>query len=230
MSKKKKDAQPDQFESIESALSRSEQFIENNQKILTSVVLAIVIIVGGYLLFKSYYLKPMEKEAKNQMFRAEQYFRQDSFNLAVNGDGNYLGLIDIIDEYKITKSANLAHFYAGVSYLHLGQYDKSIEHLKEFDVDDKIIEPKKYGSLGNAYMEKNDVEKALDYYIKAYKADDNQYTRPYFMDKAAFAYEELGEYENAIELYEKIKREYPNSNQSQEADKNISRLQVLAKK
>ena len=230
MSKQKKDAQPDQFESIESALSRSEQFIENNQKILTTVVLAIVILVGGYLLFKSYYMKPMEREAKNQMFRAEQYFMQDSFNLAVNGDGNYLGFLDIIEEYKITKSANLAHYYTGISYLHMGQYEEAAGHLNEFKVDDKIIEPEKYGSLGNAYMEMGDIEKALDYYIKAYNADDNEYTCPYFMNQAAFAYEELGDYTKAIDLYEKIKLEYPNSNQSQEADKNIARLRVLASK
>ncbi|MFP4620671.1 MAG: hypothetical protein ACLFM7_05135, partial [Bacteroidales bacterium] len=73
MSKKKKDTQPEQFESVENALTRTEQFIENNQKIITSVVLVIVILVGAYLLFTRYYLQPMEDEAQEQMFRAEQY-------------------------------------------------------------------------------------------------------------------------------------------------------------
>mgnify|MGYP006279686133 CR=1 FL=1 len=228
MSKKKKDAQPEQFEQVESVLTRSEQFIENNQKIITTIVLAIVVVVGAYLLFNRYYMKPMEDEARSQMFRAEQYFAQDSFKLALNGDGNYLGFKDIIEEYGITKSANLAHYYAGISQLHLGNYDQAIEHLKDFSVNGKIIEPEKYGAIGNAYLEKGNQEDALDYFKKAMDSDDNAFTTPLYMSKAAFVYEQQGEYQKAIELFQKIKRKYPNSTPSQEADKNIARLKVLA--
>jgi len=227
MSKKNKESAPEQLESVESALSRTEQFIENNQKILTTVVFAIIIAVGGYLLFQRYYMNPLEKEAKGQMFRAEQYFAQDSFNLALNGDGNYLGFLDIIDEYGMTKSANLAHYYTGISYLKTEQYNKAIDYLEDFSVDDKIIEPQKYGALGDAYMEKGDLDKALDYYNQAIDANDNQFTSPYFMDKAAFVYEEKGEYEKAIELYKKLKRQYPNAPQSDKVDKSIARLKVI---
>ncbi|MGM0496480.1 MAG: tetratricopeptide repeat protein [Bacteroidota bacterium] len=227
MSKKKKESAPEQLESVESALSRTEQFIENNQKTLTSVVFAIVIIVGGYLLFQRYYMNPMENEAKGQMFRAEQYFAQDSFNLALNGDGNYLGFLDIIDEYGMTKSANLAEYYSGISYLKLEQFDNAIEYLKDFKVNDKIIEPQKYGALGDAYMEKGDLDEALDYYEKAKGSNDNQFTTPYFMEKAAFVYEEKGEYDEAIELYKEIERKYPDSPQSEDVDKNVARLKVI---
>jgi len=227
MSKKKNESAPEQLESVESALSRTEQFIENNQKTLTSVVFAIIIVVGGYLLFQRYYMAPMENEAKGQMFRAEQYFAQDSFNLALNGDGNYLGFLDIIEEYGMTKSANLAEYYSGVSYLKLSQYDNAIEHLKDFNVDDKIIEPQKYGALGDAYMEKGDLDEALDYYEKARDVNDNQFTTPYFMDKTAFVYEEKGDYDKAIELYKEIKRKYPESPQSDEVDRNVARLKVI---
>jgi len=171
----------------------------------------------------------MENEAQGQMFRAEQYFARDSFNLALNGDGNYLGFLDIIDEYGITNSANLAHYYAGLSYLHIGQYDQAIEYLKEFKVNDKIIEPQKYGALGDAYLEKDNTEEALECYQKAIDADDNTFTKPLYMSKAAFVYEIQGEYNKAIELYEEIKRKYPESSQSEDADKNIARLKAMAK-
>jgi len=229
MSKKKKDTQPEQLENVENVLTRTEQFIENNQKIITSVVLGIVILVGAYLLFNRYYMKPMEDEAKNQMFRAEQYFARDSFKLALHGDGNYLGFHDIIEEYGITESANLAHYYAGVSHLKLGNYDQAIDHLKDFKVNDKIIEPEKYGAIGNAYLEKGNQEEALDYFEKATESDDNAFTTPLYMSKAAFVYEQKGDYQKAIDLYQQIKREYPNSQQSQEADKHIARLKVLAR-
>ncbi len=229
MSKKKKDSAPEQFESVENVLSRSEQFIEKNQKLLTTIVLVILIIVAGYLAFNRYYLDPLEKEAQGQMFRAEQYFAQDSFNLALNGDGNYLGFLDIIDEYGITKSANLAHYYVGISYLKTAQYQQAIDYLKDFSVNDKILEPQKLGAIGDAYMEMGEVDEALDYYNEAIKEDDNQFTTPLYMSKAAFAFEQKGEYDEAIELYESIKLDYPNSSQSEEADKSIARLKTLKK-
>ena len=230
MSKKKKDTQPEQFESVENVLTRTEQFIENNQKIITTVVLVIVLLVGAFLMFNRYYMRPMEQEAQSQMFRAEQYFARDSFNLALNGDGNYLGFKDIIDEYGITKSANLAEYYAGISQLHLGNYDQAIEHLKAFKVNEKIMEPEKYGAIGNAYLEKGDQDEALNYFKKAMEADENAFTTPLYMSKAAFVYEQKGEYEEAIELYKRINREYPNSSQAQEADKHLARLKILARK
>jgi tetratricopeptide (TPR) repeat protein len=227
MSKKNKESAPEQLENVESALSRTEQFIENNQKTITTVVFVILIIVGGYLLFQRYYMTPLEQEAKQQMFRAEQYFAQDSFNLALHGDGNYLGFLDIVDEYGMTKSANLAKYYSGISYLQLGKYENAIDYLNDFSVDDKIIEPQKYGALGDAYMEKGNLDEALDYYEKAMNANDNQFSTPYFMEKAAFVYEEKGNYDDAIELYKKIKQKYPESPQSEQADKNIARLKVI---
>jgi tetratricopeptide (TPR) repeat protein len=229
MSKKKKDTPPEQLESVENVLTRTEQFIENNQKIITSVVLAIVVLVGAYLLFNRYYMKPMEDEARSQMFRAEQYFARDSFQLALNGDGNYLGFSDIIEEYGITKSANLAHYYAGISHLKLGNYDQAIEHLEEFDVNDQIIKPEKYGAIGNAYLEKGNNEEALDYYEKAMDTEENAFTTPLYMSKAAFVYEQMGQYQKAIELFQEIQQQYPNSAQSQTAGKNIARLKAMAK-
>lgn len=229
MSKKKKDTPPEQLESVENVLTRTEQFIENNQKIITSVVLAVVVLVGAYLLFNRYYMKPMEQEARSQMFRAEQYFARDSFQLALNGDGNYLGFADIIEEYGITQSANLAHYYAGISHLRLGNYDRAIEHLEEFDVNDQIIKPEKYGAIGNAYLEKGNNEEALDYFEKAINTEENAFTTPLYMSKAAFVYEQMGQHQKAIELYQQIQQKYPNSAQSQTAGKNIARLKAMAK-
>ncbi len=101
MSKKKKNEKtPDNIEAVESVLSRSEQFIEDHQKTLTTIVLVVVAIVGVYLAYQKWYLKPLEEEANSQMYVAEQYFQRDSFNLALNGDGNYDGFIGINEDYS----------------------------------------------------------------------------------------------------------------------------------
>ena len=118
---KKKSEQVDNLQELESALTKTEQFIEDNQKIISYVVGALVWVVAGYLGFNKFYLQPKQEEANSQMFMAIDYFEKDSFNLAINGDGNYLGFLDIVDDYGITKAANLADYYLGISYLRLGQ-------------------------------------------------------------------------------------------------------------
>lgn len=229
MSKKKKESAPEQFETVENVLSRSEQFIENNQKLLTTIVLVVIVLVAGYLAFNRYYLKPMENEAQGQMFRAEQYFAQDSFNLALNGDGNYLGFLDIIDEYGVTKSANLAHYYAGISYLKSEQYNQAIDYLNDFKTKNEILEPVKLGAIGDAYLELGENDEAIKYYRRAMK-EENEFTAPLYMSKLAFVHELNQDYDKAIELYEEIKLKYPDSNQQEEAEKSIARLSVLSEK
>src|SRR4030042_619413 len=96
---KKSEENPKGFQSVENALSRTEQYIEENQKSLTIIVIAIIVVVGGYLGYKKFYLEPSNREAYSAMYVAEQYFELDSFQLALNGDGANYGLLDVIDEY-----------------------------------------------------------------------------------------------------------------------------------
>ncbi|MCK4639195.1 MAG: tetratricopeptide repeat protein, partial [Bacteroidales bacterium] len=108
---KKKDKTEEKIVAVEEVLGRTEQFIEKNQKILTIIVGIIVVLILGYFGYKKFYLAPLEKEAQSQIFMAEMYFEQDSLNRALYGDGNYLGFLDIIDEYSSTKTGNLANYY-----------------------------------------------------------------------------------------------------------------------
>ena len=126
MAKNKKDITESSIESFESALSRSEQFIVDNQKTISVVVGVIIVAVAGFLGFRKLYLAPLEVEAKSQMFMAEQYFEMDSFDLAIYGDGNYLGFIDIINDYGLTKTGKLAHYYLGICNLRMGFFEDLI--------------------------------------------------------------------------------------------------------
>ena len=214
---------------VENALTKTEQFIEKNQKILTIVVGAIVVIVGGYLGFKKLYIQPLEKEAQSQMFMAEQYFEKDSFNLAINGDGNYLGFLDIIDDYNMTKAANVAKYYTGISYLHLGQFNDAINYLNEFETDDLLLAPVTEGAKGDAYSELDEKGKALSAYEKAYSYKNN-FTTPIYLMKAGLLLEAEGKFDDALEAYNEIKESYPESNEGRTIDKYIGRIKVQEKK
>lgn len=211
------------IESVEQALTKTEQFVEDNQKIITTIALSVLIIVAAFLAFKRLIIEPKEKAALAESFVAETYFQKDSFNLALIGDGNYLGFLDIMDEYKMTKTAKLAKYYAGICYLHLGDYEEAIDQLKGFKAKDIMVSAMALGAIGDAYVELGDYDQALSYYEKAAHHHVNNFTTPIFLNKAAQLYEENGNYKKAIALYENLKNDYPKSQEGRTAAKYIAR-------
>ncbi len=225
----KKGGAPDKVEVVEHALSRSEQFIEDNQKRITIVVLVIVAIVGIYLAYQKWYVAPMGEEANLQMFVAEQYFEVDSFNLALNGDMNYPGFLTIIDEYSSTDAANLACYYAGISYLKLGQFEKAIAFLSKFDSEDKMLMSIALGSIGDAHLELKQTDKAAEFYIKAGTFNENDFLGPLYLMRAGLAFESLKNYKSALEQYKLIKDKYENTPEGKVIDKFIAKAEILIK-
>ncbi|HEY3369719.1 MAG TPA: tetratricopeptide repeat protein [Prolixibacteraceae bacterium] len=226
MTKDKKHNQVDNLTEVESALTKTEQFLESNQKLISIVIGAIVVVAVGYLALNKFYLEPRTKNAQDQMYTAQNYFEKDSFNLALNGDGNNLGFLDIIDDFGSTDAGNLANYYAGISYLHMGQFDKAIDYLKKFDTDDALLGPISVGAQGDAQLELGKTDKALSLYTEAYKMNDNILTAPIYMMKAAEVLESTNKAADALKIYETIKLKFPESNEGRNVDKYIARLKV----
>lgn len=218
----------DSFIAVESALSKTEQIIEQNQKIILIVVSIIVVIVLGFFGYKKLYLAPLNKDAQEQMFMAEMYFDQQDYEKALYGDGNYLGFLDIIDDYGSTKSGNLANYYTGIIYLKQGKFDEALDYLKSFESDDKIIGPLALGAIGDAYVEKGQPENAIDYYLKAANTHQNDFITPMFLLKAGWTYEMLGEYSKALRTFERIEDDYPRSLEGRDISRYIERAKLLA--
>ncbi|MCX6292627.1 MAG: tetratricopeptide repeat protein [Bacteroidetes bacterium] len=214
---------------ITETLSKTEHFINQNKKSLSIIVGAIVLAIGGYLYYQNSYVAGKEKEAETQMFVAEEYFKNDSLKLAVNGDGNHSGFEQIISDYGVSPSANLAHFYLGMAYLKQKQYDQAIEALKGYNPHDEITPSLALGAIGDAYMEQNKTDDAIGYYEKASKEKPNNFTTPLMMMKLAGALESKGSYKEAKDVYEKIKKDYSSTSEAQQADKYIARAEAMIK-
>ena len=161
------------------------------------------------------------------LFRS-QYFERDSFNLALNGDGNNLGFLDIIDTYGITKSANLAKYYTGICFLHLGKYEDAIDYLSKFKSKDQMLSVIAKGALGDAYMQTGDSQTALDHYLQAGNVSDNAFLSPIYLMKAGEVLESLDEYNRALTIYREIQEKYPKSQEGRNIDKYISRVELLS--
>ena len=230
MVKNKNKKDQDSLSEVESALTKTEQLIEDNQKILTIVVGVAVAIVVVYLGFTKLYIQPREIDAQEQMFAAEQYFEKDSFNLAINGDGNYLGFLDIIEDYGMTNAGNLSNYYTGISYLRLGEYEEAINFLNAFDTDDLLLLPVVEGAKGDAYLELGENDKALAAYKNAYSASENEFTSPIYMMKAANLLETGSDLGEALKLYQTIKEKYPTTTEGRNVEKYIARVEIKQKK
>jgi tetratricopeptide (TPR) repeat protein len=212
---------------VQEAYSRTERYIEENKRSLLIIIGAIVAVIAGFFAWKKLYVEPLETEAQGQMFMAQQYFEKDSLNKAINGDGNYKGFKYITEEYGLTKSANLAHFYLGVSYLRLGKFNEAIASLNEFETDDAILGPVAVGATGDAYMEMDKKEDAAEHYLKAAKLSPNKFTTPIYLMKAGMAYEEMKKYDNAVKVYEQVKLDYSESTEGREIEKYLARAKAL---
>nr|NQU92930.1 tetratricopeptide repeat protein [Bacteroidota bacterium] len=212
------------IQAVEEVLSKSEQFIEDNQKPILIVVGIIILIILVYFGFQRFYLIPKEKSAQEQIFMAEKYFEMDSLDLALTGDGLNLGFLEIIDDYKFTKTASLAHFYAGIIYMKKGDYQTAIDYLENFDGGDQIVASMGLGAIGDCLMELDKPENAAEYYLKAANDDENEFTSPLFLMKAGWTYESMKDYKKALKVYSQIKEEFPQSTEAREMDKYIARV------
>ena len=218
--------QDQQFD-IAQTIGKAEHFVNQNKKSLSIIVGAIVLAAGGYLFYQYSYVAGKEKEVQAVMFHAEEYFKADSLKLAINGDGNNPGFEEIINQYGVTPSANLAHLYLGMAYLKQKNYDQAIEALKGYNPHDRITPSLALGAIGDAYMEKNEVDEAISYYEKATKEKPNNFTTPILMMKLAAALESKGNYKDSKELYETLKKEYPASQEAMQAEKYIARAEAM---
>ncbi len=227
MSKETTTKANENLKEVEHVLTSAELFFEKNAKLISIVFGAAVVLALLLLATHRFYTIPRQAKAKEQIFTAEQYFEKDSFNLALNGDGNYPGVLDIIDNYGSTPAGNLAKYYAGISFLHVGKYKEAIEYLEKFKSDDLLLKPVATGAIGDAYAELGNKEKALKYYIEASETKSNNFTSPIYLLKAARMQEMMGNKEKALSTYKSIKEKYGDSNEARLADKYIARLTAL---
>jgi tetratricopeptide (TPR) repeat protein len=209
-------------------ISKTEQFLEQNKKLVFTLGGALSVIIAAYFLY-NYWITNQNETAQNEMFQAVYYYEADSLDKALDGDGNNYGFIEIIEEFGMTEAANLAHYYAGASFLKKGEYISAVDHLEAYSSSDLLIQARAYALIGDAQLEMGNSEDAVSYYIKAADYDPNEYTTPTYLIKAAVVYELLEDYPSALECYNTIVEKYVNASEYQTARKHKARLQGKVK-
>ena len=185
-------------------------FQDKHKKTLLLGIGGIIALAAVSFTGYNYYVTSQNVEAQEEMFPAQFYFEKDSLDLALNGDGNNYGFLDIIEEFPYTKSANLSCFYAGVSYLKLGDFENAVRYLHDFNSNDIIVQARAYSLIGDAFMEQDLFQDAIIYFKKASKYKPNNSFTPIYLKKLAIAQEQNEQIAGAIDTYKEIEKKYPN--------------------
>ncbi len=223
------------FNTLDEGASRTEAWVEKNQKVILGFIGIVAICVLGFLAFEEFIQKPKEVEATNEMFQAQTYFEQaltapakDSlFNLALNGGEGKYGFIDMVDKFGGTKAGNLSKYYAGMAFLNTNKYKEAIDYLDDFSSDDAIIGPLAKGGIGDAFVQLGQEDKALGYYETAASMNENDFTTPRFLLKAGTAALNTGKKDKAIKHFTAIVTKYPNSTEAAKATANIGKANAM---
>ena len=222
------------FNSLDEGASRTEEWVEKNQKGLFIVVGVVAAIVLGYLGYNKFILEPKSEEAMNEMFTAQKYFNdavtgtsKDSlYTLALNGGEGKYGMVDIAEEYSSTPAGNMANYYAGMAYLNLKDYQNAVKYLSDFDTDNAVLGPVAKGGIGDAFVQLNQLDDALGYYEEAISASTNEYTTPMYLFKAANVALKLNKRDKALEYFKRIKEEFESSSEASNIDVFIGRAEA----
>lgn len=199
-------------------LGKSEAFVIKYKVVIIVAIIAIVVCVLGFLAYSNYVSEPKENAAQETIFYAQESFNNGDFETALNGDGTHLGFLAFIEKNSGTDAANIAEAYAGICYAQLGNYDEAIKHLEAYNGEDQIIAPQMKHALGNCYSHKNNYEKAISLLLEAADEANNPAVTPYCWFDVAAMYVEQGKKAEAVELYAKIKQEYPNTPVAEQAE------------
>lgn len=193
------------------ALGKSEAFVIKNKKTFTGVIAAIIVLVAAYLAYAKFVVEPRETEANKALVAASNNFEAGNYAESLDGDGINLGTKAIADEYSGTDAGNLANVYAGLALAKLENYEEAISYLEEFDGNDQIIAQKVKHALGNCYAHTGNTDKAISLLLDAADDAENEAVSPFCLRDVAAMYEQQGKNDKAVEIYNRIKNEYPAS-------------------
>ena len=215
---------------VEDALTQSEAFLIKYKNAIIGGVVAVIIIVAGFIMYKNLYAETKKKKAQAALFKGQEYFEQDAFEQALNGDSiGYTGFLKVADEYSGTKAANLAKAYAGICYAQLGKYEEAVKMLDSFNGKDQMVAPAILGAAGNCYAQLGQLDKAASTLLSAADKADNNTLSPIFLIQAGEILVKQGKYDDAVNAYTKIKDKYFQSYQAMDIDKYIEQAKLMKK-
>lgn len=225
------------FNTLDEGAGKTEEWVASNQKYIFIIIGLAALLILGYLGYERFIQEPKEQEAANEMFQAQEYFdtalastgaQSDSlYNMALTGGEGKYGFLDIINDYGSTDAANLANYYSGFAYLNTNRYQEAIDHLEDFDGDDEILGPLATIGIGDAFLQLNQPEEALNYYDEAASMRSNSFTTPKALLKGAITAIQVGKGDQATKYLTRIEDEFSDTPEAEQVPVYLGRAQAM---
>lgn len=212
-------------ETLGSAMNKTELFLEKNARTVSYVLLGLIVLAALIFGYRSLVVAPRTEKAADMLAQAQYRVEASApeYALALNGDENGPGFLDVIEQYGATPSGNLARHYAGICYLKLGDLDNAAMYLGKYKpvkgIPGALVNAQNYGLQGDVAVQKKDYANAVKLFDKAVAAADNNLTAPLYLRKAGLAAQAAGDRAQAIVYYQRILDQYPGSYAAREAEK-----------
>jgi Uncharacterized protein conserved in bacteria (DUF2133). len=209
----------------EETLNKSEAFFLKYKNAIIGAVVALIVIVAGFILYNNYVAAPQAEKANTALAKGQEFFASELYERALYGDSlGYEGFAKIAADYS-GDAANLANLYAGLCSAQLGKWEDAAKYIEKFSAKgDQMISPAALGALGNVYAHLNQLDKAVSTLKSAAEKADNNSLSPTFLIQAGEILESQGKKAEALKLYQTIKEKYFNSMQYQTIDQYIERV------
>ena len=214
-----------QDEMLASAQTQGENFFEKNSKMVVVAIVVIFVLAAAIFGYKKVIVEPRHVKGQEMLFEAQYQFESQTadFALALNGDENTPGFAQVVEQYGNTPAGNLARMYAASCALRLGDFDQAQKYINSYKnvkgVPGSIINAMAAGIKGEIAVEKGDNAGAAKLFEQAAKSNENDFTTPMYLRKAALAYRAAGDAAKADALLKVIAEEYPSSFDARDAQK-----------
>jgi tetratricopeptide (TPR) repeat protein len=198
-------------------------WLDQNKR-LAAYIVGIPIAIAVIVFFWVQKRNEWNVEATTKLAKVLPFYDQGKYQEAVSGvpQEGVQGLEAIVQEHGSVPSGEIAKLYLANSYYALGNYDKALSFYDGVSVSDKMLTSAAYAGEAACYEIKGNYSEAASYFEKAASKGIPELQAPENLQKAAVNYAAAGKKEKAVDLLQKIKKEYPASNEARNADRYIA--------
>lgn len=222
--RKKKEESSEVLIDLVETRDKAQSFVEKNQVAVFGALVVVVALIGILVVWKGMILPGKQDKALAAIYKAEEQFAKDSFNLALTEPFlGEMGLNQFVNEYG-TDTKNVGNYYRGISYMKQGDFQTAADILSKVKDDGELLSIMKHGTLGDCYSELGQLDKALAEYKKASKAGSVESVTPIYLIRLGLLNEKQGNTDAAKAAYQEVVSSYPNSAQLSNAEKFLARL------
>ncbi|MBM3452806.1 MAG: hypothetical protein FJX84_06665 [Bacteroidetes bacterium] len=193
-------------------------------KTITYVVGGLLVLVLAGLAYYQFIWKSTNDKSKDAYWKGLNYASKDSTAVAITE------LTKAKKKYDGYIGGEIAQFVLARQFMAKGEFKKALKELDETKLEGTFLESMRIGLMADCHSELKEYKKAVEKYVEASDADDNEFTTPMYLFKAGLNSEKTKEFKKAAEYYTKVRDEYPTYANQIAVDKYVARASGKALK